>query len=118
MPQCPPGSFSYTVRPGDNFWTLAWRFGTTPQAIARANPGVNSWSLRIGQTLCIPGWSPWVTPPQGRCPQGWEPYRIQPGDTLGGIAWERQTTVANLLRVNPVNPNNLRIGQIICVPAR
>ncbi|WP_374711769.1 LysM peptidoglycan-binding domain-containing protein [Symbiobacterium terraclitae] len=115
MAQCPPGSFAYRVRPGDDFWRLAQRFGTTPAAIARANPGVSSWGLRIGQPLCIPGRTPW-TPPRQPCPWGWEPYQIQPGDTLGPIAWTRRTSVANLLRVNRVDPNNLRIGQIICVP--
>lgn len=115
MAQCPPGSFAYNVRPGDDFWRLARRFGTTPAAIARANPGTNSWGLRVGQPLCIPGRAPW-TPPRPRCPWGWEPYQIQPGDTLGTIAWRRQTSVARLLRVNRVDPTNLRIGQIICVP--
>lgn len=117
MPQCPPGTFPHRVQPGDNFWTLAWRFGTTPQAIARANPGVNSWSLRVGQPLCIPGRSPLVPMPR-RCPQGWEPYVIRPGDTLSDIAYARRTTVAQLRRVNPVDPAHLRIGQVICVPAR
>lgn len=105
------------MQPGDNFWNLAWRFGTTPQAIARANPGANSWALWIGQPLCIPRRTPPV-PPRRPCPRGWEPYQIQPGDTLGDIAYGRRTSVANLLRMNRVNPRNLRIGQIICVPAR
>ena len=116
MAQCPPGTFSYSVQPGDNFWRLAQRFDTTPWAIARANPRANSWSLRVGQPLCIPGWrQPWF-PARRSCPWGWEPYQIQPGDTLGDIAYQRRTRVRNLLRVNRVDPHNLRIGQIICVP--
>lgn len=43
-------------------------------------------------------------------------YTVQPGDTLLEIADEFDTTVANLLRLNPgINENNLRIGQRICV---
>ncbi|MCL6522628.1 MAG: LysM peptidoglycan-binding domain-containing protein, partial [Firmicutes bacterium] len=38
---CPPGSFAYTVRPGDTLFLLAQRFGTTVAAILALNPGVN-----------------------------------------------------------------------------
>lgn len=51
---CPPGTFAYTVRAGDTFFTLAQRFNTTVDAIQRANPTVNPNSLQIGQVICIP----------------------------------------------------------------
>lgn len=44
-------------------------------------------------------------------------YVIKPGDTYYNIAQRYNTTVAALVSANPfVNPNFLRIGQIICVP--
>ncbi|WP_313758145.1 LysM peptidoglycan-binding domain-containing protein [Tissierella sp.] len=51
---CPPGTFAYTVKAGDTFFTLAQRFNTTVDAIQRANPTVNPNDLRIGQIICIP----------------------------------------------------------------
>ncbi|HAE91847.1 LysM peptidoglycan-binding domain-containing protein [Tissierella praeacuta] len=51
---CPPGTFDYTVKAGDTFFTLAQRFNTTVDAIRRANPNVNPNSLQIGQRICIP----------------------------------------------------------------
>lgn len=53
-PTCPPGSVHYTVKAGDTFFKLAARFGTTVEAIARANPGVDPNNLQVGQRLCIP----------------------------------------------------------------
>lgn len=50
------------------------------------------------------------------CPSG-RFRRIQPGDTFYTIALNTQTTVAELIRLNPnVDPQNLRIGSIICLP--
>ena len=44
---------TYTVRSGDTLWLLANRYGTTVDAIRRAN-GLTSDHLSIGQTLRIP----------------------------------------------------------------
>ncbi len=44
----------YTVRQGDTFWTVAERFGVSPNRIAKANPGLKPRSLRPGMTLEIP----------------------------------------------------------------
>lgn len=53
-PTCPTGTFSYTIKAGDTFFTLAERFNTTVEAIQRANPNVNPNNLQIGQIICIP----------------------------------------------------------------
>ena len=51
------------------------------------------------------------------CPLGTVPYRIMAGDTLFSIAIRFNTTVNDIIRANPgINPFNLRVGQIICVP--
>lgn len=52
------------------------------------------------------------------CPSG-RFLRVAPGDTLYLIALRLGTTVNELLRLNPgVNPFNLRIGQLLCLPER
>lgn len=48
------GSARHTVARGDTFYRLAQRYGTTVQAIAIANPGVQPNHLQIGQMLVIP----------------------------------------------------------------
>ena len=44
----------HTVRQGDTFYRLARAYGTTVQAIARANPSLDPQRLSIGQGLVIP----------------------------------------------------------------
>ena len=48
---------------------------------------------------------------------GVHPYLIQPGDTLFQLAQRFQTTVPAIIALNPgLDPNNLRIGQTVCIP--
>ena len=48
------GSLHYRIRPGDTFYNLAERFGTTAEAIALANPEAQPENLQVGGTLTIP----------------------------------------------------------------
>ncbi|NLL81037.1 MAG: LysM peptidoglycan-binding domain-containing protein [Tissierellia bacterium] len=111
---CPSGSFAYTIRSGDTLWILAQRYNTTVEAIMRINPGIDPNNLQIGQVICIPGGT---TPPPTRCPVGSFEYTIRSGDTLWILAQRYNTTVEAIMRINPgLDPNNLRVGMVICVP--
>lgn len=50
----PPAPRTYTVRRGDNLFRIALRFGTTVEAIARANGILNPNRIYVGQVLLIP----------------------------------------------------------------
>lgn len=53
---------------------------------------------------------------QDNCPSGIY-WRVSAGDTLYKIAKSVGTSVDKLLELNPgINPNNLQIGQNICLP--
>jgi LysM repeat protein len=60
-PTQPPPSQSgastshYSVQPGDNLYRIALRYGTTVDALARANNIVNPSLIRVGQVLVVPG---------------------------------------------------------------
>jgi|GEM_PF-91996 len=109
--KCPSGSFAYTIKAGDTCFMLAQRYNTTVQAILAINPGLDCNNLRIGQVICIPN-------PPTKCPSGSFAYTIKAGDTCYLIAQRYHTTVAAILAINPgLDCNNLRVGQIICVPS-
>lgn len=48
------GYFEYRLRPGDTYWLLANKYGTSVSAIMRANPDINENFLRVGQLINIP----------------------------------------------------------------
>lgn len=73
--------------------------------------GVRTWTA-LGKN-CGSG----PTPPPSRCPQGTMSYTIRSGDTLYLLANRYNTTVEAIMRANPgLDPYNLRIGQVICIP--
>ncbi len=141
------GQFPYylmhRVVAGDTVGRLAQRYGSTVNAIIEAN-GLNSDALIfVGQELVIPvreepaptplpsplpteaGILPTNTPsaPVGTggptTPTGtFTSYTVQRGDTLSRIAARYNATVATLTQINGiVNPNLIRVGQVLQVPA-
>lgn len=81
--------------------------GLNPDGIV----GVRTWTA-LGKNCGGP-----TPPPPGRCPQGTMSYTIRSGDTLYLLANRYNTTVEAIMRANPgIDPYNLRIGQVICIP--
>ncbi|WP_040205862.1 LysM peptidoglycan-binding domain-containing protein [Neobacillus jeddahensis] len=59
-----------------------------------------------------------VYPFNRQCPENHYPYTIQSGDTLNQIALRLEVLVSRIMAANPgVDPYNLRVGQILCIPA-
>ncbi|MBZ2175827.1 LysM domain-containing protein [Schnuerera sp. xch1] len=111
MPPCPNG-FYYTIRAGDTFFMLAQRFNVSVQSIINANPGVDPENLQIGQVICIPR----KKHPMPPCPNGFY-YTIRAGDTLFMLAQRFNVSVQSIINANPgIDPENLQIGQVICIP--
>ena len=107
--QCPQNTTPYQIQAGDTLFEISLKFNTTVGEILEQNPGLIPENLIIGQVICIP------VPLQ--CPAGSIPYQIKAGDTLFFIAQNFNTTVENILSVNPgLVPERLTIGQIICIP--
>ena len=101
-PPCPNG-FLYTIQPGDTYFLLAQRFGTTVAAIQAANPGVDPNNLQIGQVICIPVAARHTSCRMVSC-------TIQPGDPIS--CWRSAgTTVAEVQAANQWI-NNLQIGRL------
>jgi LysM repeat protein len=54
---------------------------------------------------------------EDECPPSYVVYVVRKGDTLWHIARRYRTTVEAILEANPnIDPNNLQIGDKICIP--
>lgn len=93
----------YIVKPGDSVWSIAKRFGVTPQSIAIANKIEDSPNLVVGQTIIIPTQE--------------TAYRVMPGDSIWSIARKFGVSVDSILRLNEItNPEAIYPGMIIRIP--
>ena len=117
---------SYKVKPGDTLARVARRAGVSVDALAKANNLRNANVVRIGQVLAIPKVgepAPAVTAALPPLPSpvvvvgGRGAHRVTKGQTLGAIARQYSTTVADLVGLNALkNPNVVREGAVLKVP--
>ncbi len=129
-----PSSVYYVVRHGDTLASIAYRYGMSTWAIARANGIWNPNYIYAGQVLYIPCAGCWY-PPQPPCPGcPWPPsphpapqpmpgpiyrcmYRVQYGDSMSAIAYRLGVDVWTLARANNIyNLNWIYAGQWLRVP--
>lgn len=103
----------YIVDSGDTLIRLAARFGTTVKNLLKLNPEVKDASVIYeGQRLAVPKAA---SPAPGGAT---DIYVVRSGDTLRKIAVRYETSVDELLRLNPniKNRNLIYVGQKIVVP--
>lgn len=92
-------SGTYTVKPGDSWWSIANRYGMNMYTLASRNGKTIYSMLRPGDRLTISGQTSRV-------------YMVKSGDTLSGIANKLGTSVSSLASRNHIgNPNRIYAGQ-------
>jgi LysM repeat protein len=99
-------SGSYRVQPGDSLSAIAQAHGTTVGALARLNGLSPAGVLLAGSTLRLPG--PTLV---------LQRYRVQPGDSLTGLAARYGISVSSLARLNRLSATQWLItGSVLRVP--
>lgn len=109
----------YIVVAGDTLSQLARQFGTSVEAIQRAN-GLHSTRIYVGQRLLIPEWKGHDDKDHGDKDYGkcvdW--YKVKSGDNLSRIAARFGVSWSKLAEVNHLsNPRVIVPGQRLCIPA-
>ncbi len=98
----------YTVVSGDSLYNIARKFNTTVDELKKIN-GLTSDILSIGQTLIIP------TDVEPETPE-YITYTVKAGDSLYKIAYEFDTTVDEIKKLNNLSTTLLQIGQQLKIP--
>jgi len=129
----PGGQTEHIVASGDNYYTLAKKYGVSMKAIAEANPGVDAKKLQLKQKLIIPAAAPKhdtaaaasgaATPPAA--PMGaTEPapasteksYKVKSGDNLSKIARAHGVSVRDLQAANHLKTTQIKVGDKLVIP--
>jgi len=98
----------HIVRAGETLYSIATRYGTTPQAIANANNLANANYIYAGQRLTIPS--------GGGAAASGGTHTVARGETLSAIAARYGTTVAALVRANGLaSANMIYVGQRLII---
>jgi len=115
-PARPAGTQEYVVVNHDTFSTIGKKFGVSANAIAKANPGVDSTRLKIGQKLVIPApSSPAAT--LATASNGSENvYVVKSGDSLTKIAGANSTTVNEIKSLNGLKTDRIKVGDKLKMP--
>ena len=103
----PSNMFMYTVKSGDNLYSIARKYNTTVKDIIDINNLTNT-ILYIGQKLRIPEV---YTPLEEMTLPNFINYTVKRGDTLYSIAKEYNTSVKQIMDDNSLTNPVLSIGQ-------
>lgn len=115
---------TYTVKKGDNLWSIAKRYNISLNELYAAN-GLNKNSvLRIGQQIQIPveGGTATVnsvsadTYQPTSLNQGSTDYTVKRGDTLSKIASQFDTSVRAIKAANGKTTDLIRVGEALVIP--
>ena len=104
-------SSTYVVKSGDTLYSIARQFNTTVDSIKTLN-NLTSNTLRVGQTLRIPG----ETEEDTTIDVDYINYTVKVGDSLYAIARNYGVTVNDIKEFNNLISNDLAIGQILRIP--
>ena len=120
---------THTVKSGDTVWDLATRYGSTVNAIVKANHlGANA-VIHVGDRLTIPGAKASsatkstsavkasAASSTKKSTTASSRYTVKSGDTLSAIARKFGTTVSKIADANGIdNPSKIRTGQRLTIP--
>jgi LysM repeat protein len=115
----PADEKEYVVAKGDFLGTIARKHGVTLAALKKANPGVDSKKLKVGQKIKIPGGAatPDAHAAEAESTSAGGSYTVKGGDNLTKIAKAHGTTAPKLRALNNLSTDKLKVGQKLKIPA-
>ena len=118
---------AYTVKRGDTLSEIARDHDVSVTTLMEENNIANANKISVGQTLQIPHGgaettvsnpTPAPTPAPAPSPASGGTYTVVSGDTLGRIAKDNKSSVAELAQLNNLkSPYVIRVGQVLELPS-
>lgn len=100
---------THVVKSGESVYGIAKAYGITESQLLTANPSISN-GVKAGDELLIP------QTPASINPEGIFYHTIEKGETLYGVAKKYNTTIENLMELNPgISGTNFRAGEAIKV---
>jgi LysM repeat protein len=114
------GLTEHTIAKGDSFYTLGKKYGVGFKAIADANPTINPTRLKIGDKVKIPSKSSSAAAPSAVALENGDgrTYKVKSGDNLMKIAKTLGVSVKQLRTANNLRTDQIKVGQVLKVPAK
>lgn len=105
----------YIVKRGDNLYNIAHRFGLSLNELMRMNRGVNPRLIHPGDAIVVSRSENFdYMKTSGTKKNG--KYVVKSGDTLWTIAKRFDTTVTRLMKINGLNSDMLKPGNVLVLP--
>lgn len=103
--------YLHKVQQGNTLWGLQQMYGVKVEDIIKTNPELSN-GLKTGETILIPC----SDKEEASVNKVHSDYKVKKGETLYGISRKFNTTVDELISLNPELQSGLQKGQIIKVP--
>lgn len=107
-------TFTYTVKPKDTKWRVAYLHGMTMQELDSLNPDLRE-VIKPGQVLKVLHEEKNIL---SVTDERFSLYEVKPKETLYSLTKKWQLTEAQLLSLNPELKNGLKAGMILKIPAQ
>ncbi|MBI5504832.1 MAG: LysM peptidoglycan-binding domain-containing protein [Deltaproteobacteria bacterium] len=114
-----PVGAGYKVRTGDTLWSIAQAQGTSVETLKRMNPSLAGSGLKAGTSVRVParGSAVVAAAAAANTKATFASHRVQPGQSLSGIAQKYGTSVDEIKRVNGIRDSRkVQAGQTLRVP--
>ena len=110
----------HKIAKGENFSTLATKYGVSLKAIVDANPNLVPTKLKIGDVVKIPAKTAAPVAGGGVAPvaDAADTYTVKSGDVLGTIAKNHSTSVKEIQRLNNMTTTQIKVGQKLKLPPK
>lgn len=120
----------HIVQKGDSLWGISKKYNIPMQQIQSLNRLPNQ-NVRLGQKLIVPNkgnftpsrnaskpvYQASINRPQAsKLPQPRASHRVRPGETLWRVSKNYRVSVDQLRKLNRLNNDQLRIGQLLLIP--